>query len=87
MLIQSLVFLSSLLALAQSVPVHNTSTSLSKDTKSAAASCFPAVGFKMPNGVPDSLDGWWCNMNDEYAFVGFSYEISACKFPYPFTHS
>lgn len=33
----------------------------------------------MPDNVPDSLDGWWCDMKDEYAFLGFSYEISACQ--------
>lgn len=74
MLLQSLVFLSTLVALAKSVPTHHNST------LSTAASCFPSVGFNMPSDVPDSLDGWWCNMADEYAFIGFSYEISNCKY-------
>ena len=42
--------------------------------------CFPAVGFKMPNAIPTSLTNWWCNMDTEYAFVGFSYDISLCDF-------
>ncbi|KAL9935568.1 hypothetical protein V8E36_005916 [Tilletia maclaganii] len=43
-------------------------------------SCFPALDFKMPNYVPstDALDGWWCDMRDEYAFMGFSYDLSSC---------
>lgn len=46
----------------------------------ANASCFPAIGFKMPATTPTSLDGWWCNSSTEYAFVGFSYEITQCPF-------
>jgi hypothetical protein len=42
--------------------------------------CFPAVGFKMPNATPTSLTNWWCNNDTEYAFVGFSYDISLCDF-------
>ncbi|EIM82926.1 uncharacterized protein STEHIDRAFT_133723 [Stereum hirsutum FP-91666 SS1] len=33
----------------------------------------------MPQDVPDSLDGWWCDAADEYAFGGFSYEVTACQ--------
>ncbi|KIY47143.1 glycoside hydrolase [Fistulina hepatica ATCC 64428] len=33
----------------------------------------------MPEAIPDSLDNWWCSMTGEYAFVGFSYEVSACQ--------
>ncbi len=43
--------------------------------------CFPALGFNMPSDVPASTDGWWCNPSDEYAFLGFSYEVTSCKFP------
>ena len=51
-----------------------------KETSSGASSgCFPALGFKTPSNVPDSLDGWWCDDKTEYAFLGFSYEVSACK--------
>lgn len=42
--------------------------------------CFPAVGFKMPKETPTSLNNWWCNTDTEYAFVGFSYDISECDF-------
>jgi hypothetical protein len=41
--------------------------------------CFPAVGFKMRNETPTSLTNWWCNTDTEYAFVGFSYDISLCE--------
>ena len=42
------------------------------------SSCFPALDFKMPGDVPASLDGWWCSKQDEYAFMGFSYDTSSC---------
>uniref|UniRef100_A0A0W0F7G8 Putative B-(1-6) glucan synthase n=1 Tax=Moniliophthora roreri TaxID=221103 RepID=A0A0W0F7G8_MONRR len=45
----------------------------------AAASCFPALGFQMPSSVPSSLNNWWCPYNQEYAFMGFSYEVSQCQ--------
>lgn len=47
--------------------------------KPPSQNCFPALGFDMPSDVPDSLDDWWCNPDDEYAFMGFSYEVSACQ--------
>ncbi len=43
-----------------------------------APNCFPALGFKMPASVPSSLTNWWCNPAKEYAFLGFSYEVTAC---------
>lgn len=43
--------------------------------------CFPAIGFQMPASVPSSTTNWWCDYNTEYAFVGFSYEVTACEFP------
>ncbi|KAI6100772.1 glycoside hydrolase family 17 protein [Pisolithus croceorrhizus] len=42
-------------------------------------SCFPALNFTMPTEVPSSLDGWWCSMDCEHAFLGFSYEVTACQ--------
>lgn len=48
-------------------------------TANSSGSCFPALDFNMPSSVPSSLDGWWCSPTDEYAFLGFSYEISACQ--------
>ncbi|KAF8135784.1 glycoside hydrolase family 17 protein [Boletus edulis] len=35
----------------------------------------------MPSSLPDSLDNWWCSTDTEYAFLGFSYEITACQSP------
>ncbi|KAG2129837.1 glycoside hydrolase superfamily [Suillus bovinus] len=43
------------------------------------SSCFPSAGFVMPSSVPSSTNGWWCSPNTEYAFLGFSYEVSACQ--------
>ncbi|KAH9992665.1 glycoside hydrolase superfamily [Russula vinacea] len=33
----------------------------------------------MPSDVPNSAEGWWCDPATEYAFVGFSYEVTACQ--------
>ena len=46
--------------------------------------CFPAIGFKMPGSIEDierasRNSNWWCDYNTEYAFMGFSYEVTACK--------
>ncbi|KAH9002064.1 glycoside hydrolase family 17 protein [Lactarius hatsudake] len=43
------------------------------------SACFPALGFTTPSDVPASTDGWWCDPVNEYAFLGFSYEVSACQ--------
>ena len=43
--------------------------------------CFPAVGFNTPSDVPASTDGWWCDLDDEFGFLGFSYEVTTCEFP------
>jgi exo-beta-1,3-glucanase (GH17 family) len=48
---------------------------------SSASSCFPALDFQMPDSVPSSLDNWWCDPSTEYAFMGFSYEVTACQSP------
>lgn len=83
MLLQTLLALSTLFSSGQAVPaVEPSLTSLSSRASAAngTGSCFPALGFQMPTDVPDSLDNWWCDMDDEYAFLGFSYEISACLF-------
>lgn len=45
-----------------------------------ASGCFPGFNFKMPESPPASLTGWWCDWDTEYAFVGFSYEVSACEY-------
>lgn len=46
----------------------------------ASSNCFPAIGFTMPETTPASLANWWCDYDTEYAFVGFSYEVTACEF-------
>ena len=45
---------------------------------SSTSGCFPSLGFEMPSDVPNSAEGWWCDPATEYAFVGFSYEVTAC---------
>ncbi|RDX50087.1 glycoside hydrolase family 17 protein [Polyporus arcularius HHB13444] len=46
---------------------------------SSASNCFPALGFQMPDEVPQDTNNWWCDASTEYAFLGFSYEVSACQ--------
>lgn len=43
------------------------------------SNCFPGFNFRKPQEPPSSLGGWWCDWNSEYAFVGFSYEVSECE--------
>jgi hypothetical protein len=57
-----------------SAPAENVSISVRN------LNCFPAIGFKTPSNAPSSLDGWWCDPATEYAFMGFSYEITSCEF-------
>ncbi|KAI0071644.1 hypothetical protein K474DRAFT_1712284 [Panus rudis PR-1116 ss-1] len=52
-----------------------------RPAEAAASSCFPALGFKMPSSTPKTLTNWWCNPKTEYAFLGFSYEVTACQSP------
>ncbi|KAI0062920.1 hypothetical protein BV25DRAFT_1803220 [Artomyces pyxidatus] len=33
----------------------------------------------MPSSVPKSNAAWWCDPVNEYAFMGFSYEVTACQ--------
>ncbi|KAH8108086.1 glycoside hydrolase superfamily [Cristinia sonorae] len=33
----------------------------------------------MPSSVPKTLTDWWCDASTEYAFLGFSYEVTACQ--------
>jgi hypothetical protein len=42
--------------------------------------CFPALDFQMPSQLPADNSGWWCDDSTEYAFLGFSYEVSQCAF-------
>ena len=45
----------------------------------SASNCFPALGFQMPDSVPQDTNNWWCDASTEHAFLGFSYEVSACE--------
>ncbi|EPT02621.1 hypothetical protein FOMPIDRAFT_114078 [Fomitopsis schrenkii] len=58
---------------------HVESGSLAGPLESRASSCFPALGFRMPSSVPSNINNWWCDPSTEYAFLGFSYEITACQ--------
>ncbi|KAH7099021.1 glycoside hydrolase [Auriculariales sp. MPI-PUGE-AT-0066] len=45
--------------------------------------CFPSLAFTPPTVASGSapnvnLDSWWCTRSSEYAFMGFSYDITAC---------
>ena len=82
------VLVSSLLVSVASHPLEPTRTTegqgLNTRKEHAAAvgsppNCFPAVGFTMPSTVPSSTTNWWCNYDTEYAFMGFSYEVTPCK--------
>jgi len=68
-------------AVAGSSALKTTTTPITNSTSSNPTTTlrFPELGFKMPATVPDSLDGWWTDPSTEYAFVGFSYEITACQ--------
>lgn len=78
-----LLSLGALVAAAPSPPTpantHAGELDLAASVESRSTPCFPALDFEMPQDVPDSLDGWWCDAADEYAFVGFSYEVTACE--------
>jgi hypothetical protein len=45
--------------------------------------CYPGLGFTAPLQLPKSNKDWWCPFESEYAFVGFSYEVTACEFFVP----
>lgn len=63
-----------------------TATATSTTTAAASAatysSCFPALDFTMPSEAPanttSNVANWWCNTNDEVAWLGFSFDLSAC---------
>lgn len=57
---------------------NSTSTSSTNSSSNSNSNCFPALGFKMPATVPSTTDNWWCDPSTEYAFLGFSYEVTAC---------
>ena len=66
----------------QSHPVVSLNT-----TVKPAPFCFPSLGFIMPLELPTDTTGWWCDPSTEYAFLGFSYEITACGQCPPSSHA
>lgn len=42
--------------------------------------CFPSLDFVKPFRLPKNNTDWWCDMSTEYAFVGFSYEVTDCEY-------
>ncbi|EIW82653.1 glycoside hydrolase family 17 protein [Coniophora puteana RWD-64-598 SS2] len=66
---------------APSSPPAPAPNASSYNPDSAIGNCFPALGFRPPVNVPSSLDNWWCDDTTEYAFMGFSYEVTACQSP------
>lgn len=61
------------------VPAVPVPSSVPPPSSGAGTHCFPAIGFRTPSQVPESTQGWWCDPAAEYAFLGFSYEVSACQ--------
>ncbi|PIL34111.1 hypothetical protein GSI_03822 [Ganoderma sinense ZZ0214-1] len=41
--------------------------------------CFPSLGFIPSSALPSDNTNWWCDPATEYAFLGFSYEVTACQ--------
>lgn len=54
----------------------------SLDVPATKAPCFPSAEFTMPATVPNTTANWWCPMNSEYAFMGFSYSLYNCAPPF-----
>lgn len=59
--------------------VATNSTVLTKSPALPAPLCFPSLGFVMPDVLPADNTDWWCDPAIEYAFLGFSYEITDCE--------
>ncbi|KAI0030066.1 glycoside hydrolase superfamily [Vararia minispora EC-137] len=53
--------------------------SLNLAIKPAVKSCYPALNFNKPSKLPADNSAWWCDSRDEFAFMGFSYEVTACQ--------
>lgn len=65
---------------SSSAPASTSTSSSNSSSGGGSSGCFPALDFNMPSSPPSSLDNWWCDMDTEYAFVGFSYEVTACMY-------
>lgn len=79
MLLTSSLFLGLLLCASHSVLATPLNSHV-EPYRPHTTSCFPALDFKMPDFVPQDSTDWWCNPSTEYAFVGFSYEVTACEY-------
>lgn len=66
-------------ALSNGPPTTPNTTTSAASQSPASTGCFPSAGFKMPSDAPSSTDNWWCEADSEYAFMGFSYEITQCE--------
>lgn len=64
------------LSLVAAAPFSTAHVDSSAGTQS---SCFPALNFQKPFEPPKDNTNWWCDPSTEYAFVGFSYEVTACQ--------
>ena len=49
-------------------------------TEAFGWSCYPALDFQKPLLMPPNNEHWWCDPSTEYAFVGFSYEVTDCAY-------
>ena len=61
--------------------IKNKSTTAKPHTNAKPAPfCYPSLGFVPPLTLPKTNADWWCDPSTEYAFVGFSYEVTACEY-------
>lgn len=63
--------------------VNHAPTAHAKSLALPAPFCFPSLGFAAPDALPLDNKLWWCDPATEYAFVGFSYEVTACEYHSP----
>lgn len=77
----ALTLLATAVALVAAAPlVDELADAVVADSTSSSSSCFPALDFNVPSKVPKNTTGWWCDPSTEYAFLGFSYEVTACTY-------
>lgn len=69
-------------------PLNHAASKDNVETKSSppSQSCFPALDFHKPLFPPKDITHWWCDSSTEYAFLGFSYEVTACKYQWLFVY-
>ncbi|TBU41683.1 glycoside hydrolase superfamily [Dichomitus squalens] len=64
---------------ATTVAASKNATTKPQPGAKPAPFCYPALGFVPPFELPEDNTDWWCDPATEYAFVGFSYEVTACQ--------